>query len=44
MTEIDLETRIEVLLANYAGMIEHLAEIERKMNNFEDWMRQWRNS
>jgi len=44
MTEIDLETRIELLLANYAGMIQHLAELERKMNNFEDWMKQWRNS
>ena len=44
MTEIDIETRIELLLANYAAMIQHLAELERKMNNFEESMRQWRNS
>jgi len=43
MTEIDLETRIELLLANYAAMIQHLAELERKMNNFEQELKSWAN-
>ena len=43
MTEIDLETRIELLIANYAAMLSHLAELERKMHNFEEYLKSWQN-
>jgi len=36
-------TRIELLLANYAAMIQHLNELERKMNQFEANLEAWKN-
>lgn len=44
MTELDLETRIELALTYYAGMLKHLAELERKMNDFERELNKWQNS
>jgi hypothetical protein len=41
MTEIDIETRIELLIANYAAMIATLASIERKMNNLQRMVDKW---
>ena len=42
MNEIDLETRIEMILANYSAMIQHLHELEKKINHFEEWVNSWR--
>jgi len=41
MTEIDIETRIELLIANYAAMIATLASIERRMNNLQRMADKW---
>lgn len=41
MTEIDIETRIELLLANYAAMIATLASIERRMNRLQEQVDKW---
>jgi len=41
MTELDIETRIELLLANYAAMIATLASIERRMNELQRKMDSW---
>lgn len=41
MSEIDLETRIELLITNYAAMLSHLAELERKLNEFEQEIKSW---
>jgi len=43
MTEIDYATRVELLLANYAAMIAHLNELERKMNRFQEFLDSWDN-
>lgn len=42
MSEIDLETRVELIIANYAAMIAHLQELEKKINHFEEWLNSWR--
>jgi hypothetical protein len=41
MTELDIETRIELLIANYAAMIATLADIERRMNQIERDLNSW---
>jgi hypothetical protein len=41
MTEIDIETRIELLIANYAAMIATLASIERRMNELQRKIDTW---
>jgi hypothetical protein len=41
MTELDIETRIELLIANYAAMIATLADIERRMNQVERDINSW---
>jgi hypothetical protein len=41
MTELDIETRIELLIANYAAMIATLADIERRMNQLERDINSW---
>ena len=41
MTEIDIETRIELLLVNYAAMIATLASIERRMNRLQEQVDKW---
>jgi hypothetical protein len=41
MTELDIETRIELLIANYAAMIATLADIERRMNQLERDLNSW---
>jgi hypothetical protein len=41
MTELDIETRIELLIANYAAMIATLADIERRMNQLEREINSW---
>lgn len=41
MNELDIETRVEMIIANYAAMIAHLAELERKINHFEEWLKSW---
>jgi hypothetical protein len=42
MTEIDIETRIELLLINYAAMIATLAKLERDLNEAERRVRAWK--
>jgi hypothetical protein len=41
MTELDIETRIELLIANYAAMIATLADIERRMNELQRRIDSW---
>lgn len=40
--QLDMETRVELLLANYSAMIQHLHELEKKINHFEEWLNSWR--
>lgn len=41
MTDLDIETRIELLIANYAAMISTLADIERRMNELQRKIDSW---
>ena len=43
MTEVDLETRVELLIANYSAMIQHLHELEKKIREFEEEVKSWNN-
>lgn len=43
MSEVDLETRIELLIANFSAMIHHLHELEKKIRAFEEEVKSWNN-
>lgn len=42
MTELDIETRIELLLINYAAMIAAINKLERDLNEAERRVKAWR--
>ena len=41
MNELDIETRVEMIIANYAAMIATLASIERRMNRLQEQVDKW---
>ena len=40
--ELDLETRIEIVEAGLKAVDAQIAEIEKKMNDFEEWLDSWK--
>jgi hypothetical protein len=42
MTEIDIETRIELLLINYAAMIATITKLQRDLDEAERRVKAWK--